>query len=106
MGWLGSTYFLAFGMTYPVIGRLFILSPNIGVMFLLRLTFIVVFAIGTLCSYSVLSVQGIAVGRALCGLGAAGLVPDPGTIREVRGISFLVYSIGTFIGPMWVSSPV
>jgi hypothetical protein len=103
MGWFGSAYLLTFGLTYPVVCRLFALLSDlysVGAVLILHFAFVTIFGVGSLFSYRMLSAQGVLIGRVLSGLGAAGLAPGPSTVKSVRGIGFSVYAIGRFLGPL------
>jgi Zn-dependent protease len=103
MGWFGGAYLLAFGITYPIIRRVSLLSTGLSDYFkteLLRLSSILIFGVGSLCSYQILSARGVLVGRLLVGLGAAGLFPGLRTDYVFHAVSALCYIIGRFIGPL------
>jgi MFS family permease len=112
IGCLGGAYLLAFGMTYPILGRLHILLADLSdhrALVFLRLACMTTFALGIICCYYLTTVQGVMIGRAISGIGAAGSISGittllntypPGTNQRL-GLSFLlVYTTAQLIGPM------
>ncbi|KAF2827038.1 hypothetical protein CC86DRAFT_466786 [Ophiobolus disseminans] len=97
IGWYGSCYFLAVGVTYPTFSSLYQgLAPALRhwSSWILISTSMATFIAGGLCSYLVSSNGGILVGRTLSGIGASGTLS--GTmfiVKELFPIQKRVWSI-------------
>jgi MFS family permease len=112
IGFLGSVYLLAFGLTYPILIRLHILLADLSnyrALIFLRLASITIFAAGSVLSYCLTTIQGAMVGRAITGMGAASTLSGITTLLEVYisgtnqrlGVFFLmVHSAARLVGPM------
>jgi MFS family permease len=112
IGCLGGAYLLAFGMTYPILGRLHTLLADLSnrrALVFLRLACMTTFAAGIICCYYLNTVQGVVIGRAISGTATAGsfsgittlLNADPRGTNQRLGVSFLlVYAMTRFFGPM------
>jgi hypothetical protein len=98
IGCLGGAYLLAFGMTYPILGRLHILLADLSdhrALVFLRLACMTTFALGIICCYYLTTVQGVMIGITTL----LNTYP-PGTNQRL-GLSFLlVYTTAQLIGPM------
>jgi MFS family permease len=112
IGYLGSAYLLAFGMTYPILGRVHTLVADLSnhrALICLRLMCITTFAAGSICSYCLTTIQSVLMGRVIAGIGAAGAISGittllnadvPGASQRL-GVSFLsVYAVARIVGPM------
>jgi MFS family permease len=99
-------------MTYPILGRLHTLLAdlsNFRALIFLRLACMTTFAAGAICSYSLTTFHGIAIGRALAGIGAAGSISGittlsntflPGTNRRLGALLLALYAAARMAGPM------
>jgi hypothetical protein len=112
IGWYGSAYLLAFGMSYPTFARSYPKSCTIwdGKGLLLPLLSCVTgFGVGAIFCYAIEDGRYIFAGRVLSGIGAAGSISGIiflnnvlYTKREYRTNAFLLsqHALWRFVGPM------
>lgn len=106
IGWYGSSYLIAQMALLPTCGRLYTFY-NIKWMYCLSL---VVFELGSVIAAVAPTSNALIIGRAVSGLGAAGLVSGTTTILSycvhlkkqamLSPIVLGVYNIGSAIGPL------
>jgi hypothetical protein len=112
VGWYGSAYLLAFGMSYSTFARLYPMFCKRfdGKGFLLPLlSCMIYFGVGAIFCYAIRDGRYILAGRVISGVGAAGSISGITflndvlyTKRKYRMNAFLLsqYALWRFVGPM------
>lgn len=112
VGWYGSAYPLTTAAVTLIYGKLYTFY-SIKWVYMLALFF---FELGSFVSGITPNSEGLIVGRAIAGLGAAGIVSGSiiivGTIVPLRlrptftGLVFCVYGLSSILGPLYAATPV
>jgi MFS family permease len=111
-GWLGSVYFLAFGLAYPLLDRSFRLLCDLShgqTLLFLRVVCIIAFALSSLGTAISTSASGVVLGRVFAGIGAAGSLcsislhlraSNPANFHFSAIYTLIVYSLAQLLGPL------